>query len=94
MNAAVDVLLGISVLMAWLSVLAFLRLRTPFERLHVVTFVNVASLGPVVLAALLTDGITSRSLKCVFIWIATLTAGALLAHATARALHFREGERR
>jgi multicomponent Na+:H+ antiporter subunit G len=93
-NAAVAALLAAGVAAAWLATLAFMRLRTPFERLHVITFVNVAALSFVVVAAFVADGVSSRSLKCAFIWLATLAAGALLAHVTGRALHVREGERR
>ena len=94
MSWAVGILLSLGVATAWLGAIAFLRLRTPFERVHVVTFVNVATGGLVTLAALLADGISGRSLKCVAIWIATMLIGSLLSHITGRALHLRDGERR
>ena len=86
--------LALAVATAWLGVIAFVRLRTPLERVHAVTFVNVATGGFVTLAALLSDGVGARSLKCVLIWIATMLTGSLLSHATGRALHLRGGERR
>lgn len=92
MKVAADVLLTAATVAAWLGAIAFLRLRTPFDRLHVVTFINVAALGLIVVAAFLTDGVTSRSLKCAFIWMFAVGGGALLSHATARALHLRSGE--
>jgi multicomponent Na+:H+ antiporter subunit G len=91
---ALDILLSIAVAAAWFTVLAYFRLRTPFERLHAVTFINIAGTAPIVLAAFLSDGVGSRSLKCVFILVFVLPASALLAHVTGRALHVREGERR
>lgn len=94
MSIAIDVLLGLSVLAAWLGTAAFIRLRTPFERLHVVTFLNVTAIGTVMAVAFAADGISSRSLKCAVIWAATLASGALVSHVTGRALHLREGERR
>lgn len=93
MTVAIDIALAIAVLAAWLATLAFFRLATPFERLHAVTLINVTS-GLIVLAAFLADGLSSRSLKCALIWMATLPVGAITSHVTGRALHFREGERR
>lgn len=92
MKIAGDVALAAAIAMVWLGTIAFLRLRTPLDRLHVVTFVNVAALGLMVVAAFLADGVTSRSLKCAFIWLFVVGGGALLSHATARALHLRGGE--
>lgn len=92
MKIAADVAMAIATAMMWLGAIAFLRLRTPLDRLHVVTFVNVATLGSLVIAAFLNDGVTSRSLKCAFIWLFAVGGGALLSHATARALHLRTGE--
>lgn len=94
MTAAVDALLAAALASAWLAAAAFVRLRTPFERLHVITFANTAVLGFVTVAAFVTDGLSSRSIKCAVIYLTTLLAGALLAHITGRALHLREGERR
>lgn len=92
MKIAADALIAAAIAAAWLGAIAFVRLRTPLERLHVVTFVNVAALGLIVVAAFLTDGVTTRSLKCACVYLFTLGGGALLSHATARALHFRTGE--
>ncbi|PIK73500.1 cation:proton antiporter, partial [Methylobacterium frigidaeris] len=64
------------------------------QRLHTVTFVNVAGGAAIVLATWLTDGLTPRALKCTAIWLATLLVGALLSHVTGHALHIRDGERR
>lgn len=94
MSVAIAVLLALAVLIAWLSAAAFVRLRTPFEQLHVIPFVNIAAGLPIIIAAWLADGVSSRSLKCLFLWIVTLAVGALLAHVTARALRLREGEGR
>jgi multicomponent Na+:H+ antiporter subunit G len=93
-SIAVDALLGAAVGTAWLGALAFVRLQTPFEQLHVVTFINLAALGMAIAAAFVADGLSSRSLKCALIFVTVLCAGSLLAHVTGRALHLREGERR
>lgn len=94
MNIAIDALLAAGVLCAWIGTLAFLRLRTHFERLHVITFVNVTTGVAITLAVILADGMSARTLQCIFIWSVIVVVGALLSHATARALHMREGERR
>nr|WP_246482116.1 monovalent cation/H(+) antiporter subunit G [Methylorubrum zatmanii] len=78
----------------WIAALALWRLRTALERLHTVTFVNVAGGGAVLLAAWLTDGLSPRALKCAAIWLATVLVGALLSHVSGHALHLRDGERR
>ena len=94
MNGVTSALLAAAVVLAWIAVAGFLRLRTPFEYVHAVTFANVTVIGLIVIAAFVTDGISSRSLKCALIWLVAVTAGALLSHATGRALYLREGERR
>lgn len=94
MTVAIDALLAIGALCAWIGTLAFLRLHTHFERLHVITFVNVTTGGAITVAAVLSGGMSARTLQCIFIWGVILIVGALLSHATARALHMREGERR
>ncbi|HET6911730.1 MAG TPA: monovalent cation/H(+) antiporter subunit G [Rhodanobacteraceae bacterium] len=94
MNLAIDGLLAFAVLMAWIGAIAFLRLRTNFERLHVITFVNMTAGAAITIAAVLHDGLSGRTFKCIFIFIVIATVGALLSHATSRALHLRDGERR
>lgn len=94
MKIALDIVLAVMALTVWLATIAFFRLPTPFQRIHVITFVNIVAGGLIMLAAFLDDGVSSRSLKCAFIWLATLPIGALLSHVTGRALHVREGERR
>jgi multisubunit Na+/H+ antiporter MnhG subunit len=94
LTAVSDILLAVAVSASWLAAIAFLRLRTAFDRLHVVTFINVATGGALALAAAATDGASSRTFKCFAIWIAMVLFGALLTHVSARALHLRSGERR
>ncbi len=94
MSVAIALCLALAVLAAWIATAGFLRLRTPLERLHAVTFLNVAGGGAVVIAAWLTDGFSPRALKCAALWLATLLIGALLGHVTGHALHIRDGERR
>lgn len=94
MTIAVDCLLAFGVACAWLGMLALVRLRTPLQRLHAVTFINIAAGAPIVLAAFCTDGITSRALKCAFVYATVAITGALLAQVTGRAAHLHDGARR
>lgn len=93
MTIATDLFLAGGVLLVWIGTAAFLRLRSPFQKIHAVTLVNLAAGAPMIVAAFLADGVTSRSLKCAVLWLCTLAIGALVSHATGRALHLREGER-
>lgn len=93
MTVACDAVLAAAVVLIWFATVAFFRLSTPLERLHVVTFVNVLGGGLIVLAAFFSDGLSSRSLKCLLVWLAALICGALLAQVTGRALYLRDGER-
>jgi multicomponent Na+:H+ antiporter subunit G len=84
-------LLIMAVAAAWLGTLGFARLRTAIDRLHCVTFVNVVSGLGVVLAAVLSDGISIRWGKIVLILALNLIGGAAISHVTARALLERGG---
>lgn len=89
-GAVVAILLGSSVLCSWIAVLGALRLRSALDRLHAVTFVYVAGLGPVVAAGFVQEGVTERTLKLLFLFVALLFGGAAVTHALARAIATRE----
>ncbi|MGH8111799.1 MAG: monovalent cation/H(+) antiporter subunit G [Rhodanobacteraceae bacterium] len=89
MNIAVDALLAFAVLIAWIIALAFLRLRSGYDRLHAITFFNLVGGGAITAAVAITDGFTARTFQCVLIWLVVASAGALLSHAVARALRMR-----
>ena len=89
-NTAASVLLWGSVLIIWLGVAGFGRLRTALDRLHCVTFINAAGGGALFLAALAHDGFSVRVLKFALLLFAALVGGALMAHATGRTLFMRE----
>lgn len=94
MTIALALLLALGVLATFIGAIAFLRLATPFERLHAASFVAVAATACFVAAAFITDGVTGRSLKMVLILVVLTVTGALANHAVARALQIRGGERR
>lgn len=94
MSIALDSLLGLVVLASLIGAVALVRLETPFEKLHTGSFIGAAGGIALMAAGFVADGVTDRSLKLVLIVVVLLIAGAAANHATARALHFREGERR
>ncbi len=89
MTLAVDILLGLAVLAAWLGCAGFVRMRSPLDRIHCVAFVNATSGVCVLLAAVLTEGPTTRVFKILLIVGIGLLAGAAMSHATGRALLLR-----
>ncbi len=88
-TAAVNVLLGVLVLSAWLGCAGFARLRSPLDRLHCVTFVNAACGAALAVVAFVADGASDRAFKILLLVAAALLSGAALAHATGRALVLR-----
>lgn len=93
MNIAVDALLALAVLVAWITTAAFLRWRSGYEGLHAITFFNLVGGGAIIAALVISDGPTARTFQCVLIWLVVASAGALLSHAIARALRVRgEGQ--
>ena len=93
MNIAVDALLALAVLVAWITTAAFLRWRSGYEGLHAITFFNLVGGGAIIAALVISDGPTARTFQCVLIWLVVASAGALLSHAIARARRLRgEGQ--
>lgn len=88
-EASVAALLGIAVLLAWLGAAGFARLRAPLDRMHAVTFVAAGSGAALALAALVSDGFSSRFIKAVLLVGFSLVSGAATAHAIGRALETR-----
>lgn len=92
-TAAIDALLALAVLACWLGAAGFVRLRRPLDRLHCVTFVNIAAGLPILIAAFIADGPSDRVLKLGLLMVGVVLTGAALAHATGRALRLRTEER-
>ena len=89
-SIAIDGLLAITVLSAWLGCVGFARLRAPLDRLHCVAFVNTTAGTALALAAFLSDGLSDRSCKILLIVAASLLTGAAMSQAVGRALLTRE----
>jgi multicomponent Na+:H+ antiporter subunit G len=81
----VDALLAAMVVATWIGVAGFARFRTPLDRLHCVSFVNLVAGIFLTVAAFISDGLTNRSLTVLFLVVLGLLNGAATAHATGRA---------
>ena len=90
MTAVIHVLLVLLVVVTWLGCLGFARLRTPMDRLHCAAFVNVAVGAVLVVVAFLSDGPSTRAWKVLATVVAGVAGGAVLSHAVARALFYRD----
>ncbi len=89
MTALTDALLMLLVALVWLGCLGFVRLRSPLDRLHCASFVNVAAGLVLVVLGFTADGASVRACKIVLIALVTVVVGAALSHVVARALVYR-----
>ena len=64
-----------AVLSVWLGCFGVIRMRSALDRLHAVTFVNVAGGGFLAAAGMLTAGVSARSVKLVALAILVLVTG-------------------
>lgn len=94
MHVASAIALGLLVAVAWLAALAFLRMKTPMDRLHCSAFVTVAGGALLFIAVMLQDGGSSRTWKTGFLVLLSITVSATVSHALARALQLRDAEER
>lgn len=88
-RVALDGLLGLAVLSAWLGCAGFLRLRTALDRLHCVAFVYATTGTLLTAAAFVSDGASDRALKILLLTVVGLLTGAAMSQATGRALLLR-----
>ena len=89
-DVLVAALLGLAVLGSWLGAFGFLRLRSAFDRLHCIAFVNVAGGVPLLLAAFVADGASTRAFKLLALIVIALVGGSATNHALARAILTRQ----
>ena len=90
MSVLVDILLGLAVLCAWIGAAGFARLTSALDRLHCATFTTMGCGLPIVLAAFVADGPSTRAFKLLLLFVVALVAGAAMNQATGRALFTRD----
>jgi len=78
------------VLASWIGTFGLLRLRTPLQRLHCVTFVTVATAFCILLAAFAAEGPSLRVGKLCLLLVVMLVAGAGTSHAIGRTILIRD----
>lgn len=88
----IDALLALCVAAAWAASFGFLWKRGAFETLHYPSFIAAASGTALVLAGLVTEGLTPRVGKLVLLDGLALVSGLVLSHALARSA-LRRGDR-
>jgi multicomponent Na+:H+ antiporter subunit G len=86
-----DGLLLVGVLASWLGAAALFRLATPYQRIHCVGFVTLVAGFCFSAAIFITHPLSPLGWKALFILVVLLCAGAVVSHATGRALRMREG---
>ncbi len=91
MTVIIAVLLGLTVATTWLSTLVLWRMPRALDRLHAVSFLNIAAGAFVTAAAFASDGISVRSLKILLMTVLLVGFGAVISHAAGRAILLREG---
>ncbi len=91
----VDILLAIAIISAWIAAAGFARLTAALDRMHCVAFVTIGCGLPIVLAAFLADGFSTRAFKLLLLFAVALVAGAAVNQAVGRAIFTRDevGER-
>lgn len=90
MTVVVDILLTAAVAAAWIGAAGFARLTSALDRLHCVAFTTIGCGLPIVLAAFVADGPSTRAFKLLFAMLVSLVAGAALNQAAGRAIFTRD----
>jgi multisubunit Na+/H+ antiporter MnhG subunit len=88
-QVAVDVLLGLAVLITAVSSVGVLVMRDAFQKLHYVTPVSVVAPALVALAVLVSSSASNRSAVAWLTVLFLVLASACLSHATMRAARIR-----
>jgi monovalent cation/proton antiporter MnhG/PhaG subunit len=88
-----DGLLLVGVIASWLGAVGLFRLETPYQRIHCVAFVTLVGGFCFCAAVFITHPLSPLGWKALLILITLLCAGAVVGHATGRALFIREHSR-
>ncbi|MBB2206119.1 monovalent cation/H(+) antiporter subunit G [Gluconacetobacter takamatsuzukensis] len=80
------------VIVAWLAVFGFLRLRETLDALHAVAFLNVAGSIMLTLVCVTVDGLSTRTIKCALVALLFVFGGAVVSLMIGRAYLHRVAE--
>jgi multisubunit Na+/H+ antiporter MnhG subunit len=88
-----DGLLLLGVVASWLGTAGLFRLATPYQRIHCVGFVTLVAGFCFAAAVFVTHPLSPLGWKAAFILVVLLCSGAVVSHATGRALAVRQAGR-
>ncbi len=86
---AVEVLLAVAVISAWICCLGMVIISDFYERLHYMASVSTVSMFAVLVAVVIQEGWGQATIKTILIAIVIFVMNAVLTHATARAARVR-----
>ncbi len=92
-NPVIEILLGLAVVIGWLSSLGILRMRNPFDRLHYTSPAATLSSLSILAAVLLKEPFSKVGIRLILIFILLLAANSVLAHATAMTARVRDSDK-
>ncbi len=87
---AVEVLLAICVIPAWICCFGMLIISDFYERLHYMATVSTVSMFALVAAVVIEEGWGQATIKVILVALVIFVMNAVLTHATARAARVRE----
>ena len=82
---AVEVLLWVAVVVAWICCLGMVLMEEFFEKLHYMASVTTVSMFAILIAVVIEEGAGQATMKTIAIAVVLLLINAVLTHATARA---------
>jgi monovalent cation/proton antiporter MnhG/PhaG subunit len=89
-TVAIEGLLALSVLIAWVSVLGMLRMRDPYQRMHYISPPASLSAIFIVVAIFLQRGLKPESFKALFTAVVLIAMNTFVTHAASRAFRISE----
>ncbi len=87
---AVEVLLAITVISAWICCLGMVIVSDFYERLHYMASVSTVSMFALLAAVVIEDGWGQATIKTILVALVVFVMNAVLTHATARAARVRQ----
>ncbi len=88
-TTAVEVLLAVCVISAWICCLGMVIIEDFFERLHYMASVSTVSIFALLAAVVIEEGWGQATIKTILVALVIFVMNAVLTHATARAARVR-----
>jgi multisubunit Na+/H+ antiporter MnhG subunit len=91
MTVAIGLVLGLLVLCCWVSAAALWRLPRGMDRLHVVSFVSLATSPLLLIVTAMATGMSIATAKVAFLWLINALVSVGVAHALGRLMRPSKG---